>query len=83
MNWIDKAYGDPNYGNGRWYLNPKNHSRNMYKIKKPDQKSAAFGSDPEAQSGARIFEIMQTRFEDQEKFQRLVKEADAMRTKGP
>lgn len=83
MNWIDKAYGDPNYGNGRWYLNPRNHSRNMYKIKKPEQKAAAFGSDPEAQSGAKISEIMQTRFEDQEKFERLVKEADALKTKGP
>ncbi|MCP4753364.1 MAG: 4Fe-4S dicluster domain-containing protein [Proteobacteria bacterium] len=83
MNWIDKAYGDPEYGNGRWYLNPKNHSRNMYKIKKPQQKAAAFGSDPEAQSGRKIGEIMQMRFDDPEKFRQLVKEADSLKTKGP
>ncbi len=83
MNWIDKAYGDPKYGNGKWYLNPKNHSRNMYKIKKPDQKAAAFGADPEHQSIMKMMEILLTRFQDEEKFERLVKDADAMQAKGP
>ena len=83
MNWIDEAFGDPNYGDGRWYLNPKNHSRNMYKIKKKTQKAAAYGSDPEAESGRKIGEIMQMRFEDKKKFAELVEEADSLKTKGP
>ena len=83
MNWVDKAFGDPEYGDGRWYLNPKNHSRNMYKIKKPNQKAAAYGSDPEAQSGRLMGEIMQVRYTDPEEFAKQVKEADSLETKSP
>ncbi|MBW2324084.1 MAG: 4Fe-4S binding protein [Deltaproteobacteria bacterium] len=83
MCWVCEAYGDPEVENGRWYLNPKNHSRNMYKIKKPDQKAAAYGSDPEAQSGRNIGEIMQFRFTDPDKFNQLIKEANAMKGSGP
>lgn len=83
MCWVCDAYGDPEVNDGRWYLNPKNHSRQMYKIKKPDQKAAAYGSDPEAQSGKTIGEIMQNRFTDTEKFQGLIKEANAMKGNGP
>ncbi|MEE8399769.1 MAG: 4Fe-4S binding protein [Desulfobacterales bacterium] len=83
MNWVDEAFGDPAYGNGRWYLNPKNHSRNMYKIKKPNQKAAAYGSDPESVGGRLIGEIMQTRYTDPEEFAKQVKEADSLRTTGP
>ena len=83
MCWVCDAYGDPEFGDGKWYLNPKNHSRQMYKIKKPGQKDAAYGSDPEAQSGRTIREIMNLRFEDPVKFQQLIKEANDMREKGP
>ena len=83
MCWVCDAYGDPEFGGGKWYLNPKNHSRQMYKIKKPGQKDAAYGSDPEAQSGRTIREIMNLRFEDPVKFQQLIKEANDMREKGP
>ncbi|MBW2085155.1 MAG: 4Fe-4S binding protein [Deltaproteobacteria bacterium] len=83
MCWVCEAYGDPEVENGRWYLNPRNHSRNMYKIKKPDQKAAAYGSDPETQSGRTVGEIMQHRFTDPEKFAQLIKEANAMRGSGP
>ena len=83
MCWVCEAYGDPEIENGRWFLNPKNHSRQMYKVKKPGQKAAAYGSDPESQSGRNIQEILATRFTDQEEFQRLVKEANAMKGDGP
>ena len=83
MNWVDEAFGDPEFGEGRWYLNPKNHSRQMYKVKKPGEKPAAFGSDPEAQSGRKMGEIMQKRFTDPEEFEKLVKEANAMKEKSP
>ena len=83
MNWVDEAFGDPEYGEGRWYLNPKNHSRQMYKIKKPGQQAAAFGSDPEAESGRKMGEIMQERFSDPEKFREQVAEANSLTTKSP
>ena len=40
MCWICDLYGDPEIEDGRWFLNPENHSRHMYKIKRPDQKAA-------------------------------------------
>jgi len=55
----------------------------MYKVKKPGEKPAAFGSDPEAQSGRKMGEIMQKRFTDPEEFEKLVKEANAMKEKSP
>ncbi len=83
MCWVCDAYGDPEYGDGKWWLNPKNHSRNMYKIKKQGQKAAAYGSDPEATAGRNMGEVLRTRYEDTEKFQQLVKEANAMRGNSP
>ena len=68
---------------GRWFLNPENHSRHMYKIKRPDHKAAAYGSDPEAESGKAIGDIMAKRFEDPDEFEREVAEANAMRGGGP
>ena len=32
-----EQYGDPEYGNGVWYLNPRNFSRNMYKLRAPGE----------------------------------------------
>ncbi len=83
MCWVCDQYGDPEIENGRWFLNPLNHSRHMYKVKRPDHKAAAYGSDPEGQSGKAIFEIMATRFEDADKFTTLVREANAMKGDGP
>ena len=83
MCWVCDLYGDPEIEDGRWFLNPENHSRHMYKIKRPDHKAAAYGSDPEAQSGKLIGDIMAKRFEDPEGFQRDVAEANAMKGKGP
>jgi len=83
MFWVDEAYGDPKYGNGKWFLNPKNHSRQMYKVKKPGQKALEFGADPESQSGRIMGEILETRFTDPEKFQSLIKQANAMKGDSP
>jgi NAD-dependent dihydropyrimidine dehydrogenase PreA subunit len=83
MFWVDEAYGDPKYGNGKWFLNPMNHSRQMYKIKKPGQKAMDFGADPESQSGRIMGEILETRFTDPEKFQNLIQEANAMKGDSP
>ena len=77
MCWVCDAYGDSKYGNGLWYLNPKNHSRQMYKVRKPSDKSRAFGEDPESQGSRRIDEIMETRFENPKKFAEMVVDTNA------
>lgn len=78
MCYVCDAYGD----GGLWYLNPKNFARQMYKVKKPGEKAAEYGADPEAQAGRRIAEVMQTRFTDREKFQQMVKEVNANKGTG-
>jgi NAD-dependent dihydropyrimidine dehydrogenase PreA subunit len=83
MCWICDEFGDPEYGDGKWWLNPKNHSRQMYKIKKPDQKAATFGSDPEMTAGRKSGEVMQTRFDDPETFKKLVKENNELKAASP
>ena len=83
MCWVCDLYGDPEIADGRWFLNPENHSRHMYKIKRPDHKAAAYGSDPEAESGKAIGDIMAKRFEDPDEFEREVAEANAMKGTGP
>ena len=77
MCWVCDAYGDPKYGNGLWYLNPRNHSRQMYKLRKPSEKVKVYGEDPEAQGGRRLEEMMQVRFEDPKRFAQLVEETNA------
>ena len=43
MCWLCDEYGDKNYGNGFWYLNPRNYSRNMYKLREPGQAPTGAG----------------------------------------
>ena len=78
MCYVCDAYGD----GGLWYLNPKNYARQMYKVKKPGEKAADFGADPESQSGRRLGEIKNMRFTDREKFQELVKDANSKKGTG-
>ncbi len=37
MCYLCDEYGDPEYGNGIWYLNPTNYARNMYKLREPSK----------------------------------------------
>ena len=37
MCWLCEQYGELEYGNGLWYLNPRNYARNMYKIRSPGE----------------------------------------------
>jgi len=37
MCWMCDEFGDKEYGNGFWYLNPRNYARNMYKLRAPGQ----------------------------------------------
>jgi len=53
MCWLCEQFGDPEYGNGLWYLNPKNYARNMYKLRAPDAgfKGAEVGLETGARAG--------------------------------
>ncbi len=35
MCWLCDEFGDTQYGNGLWYLNPINYASNMYKLRLP------------------------------------------------
>ena len=37
MCWLCEQYGDPEHGDGSWYLNPRNYARNMYKLRAPGE----------------------------------------------
>ena len=78
MCWVCKACGDGT----RWYLNPKNFARQMYKVKKPGEVAKEYGEDPEAQVGRRLFEALDLRFTDPQKFQEAVKHFNDNKGKG-
>jgi len=53
MCWMCDEFGDPEHGNGLWYLNPTNYARNMYKLRAPGEgfKGAEAGLETGARSG--------------------------------
>lgn len=50
MCFLCKQFGDKNFGDGLWYLNPKNYARNMYKLRAPGQKE--LGPEAGLETGA-------------------------------
>jgi len=48
-----EQFGDPEYGDGVWYLNPRNYARNMYKMRAPGAgfKGAEAGLETGAHQG--------------------------------
>jgi NAD-dependent dihydropyrimidine dehydrogenase PreA subunit len=61
MCWLCDEYGDPQYGNGIWYLNPKNYARNMYKLRLPGEglKGAEAGLETGARAGPTTEDLIQ------------------------
>ena len=53
MCWLCDEFGDPEHGNGHWYLNPRNYARNMYKLRAPGEgfKGADVGLETGGGSG--------------------------------
>lgn len=52
MCWLCDEFGDTQYGNGLWYLNPINYARNMYKVRLPGDRFK--GAEVGLETGARI-----------------------------
>jgi NAD-dependent dihydropyrimidine dehydrogenase PreA subunit len=52
MCWLCDEFGDSQYGNGIWYLNPKNYARNMYKLRLPGE--GLKGPEAGLETGARM-----------------------------
>ena len=70
-------YGDPEVGGGVWYLNPKNYSRNMYKLRLPGEglKGAEAGLETGERHGPTIADLMKAMEEgQQEEYSRIQQE---------
>ncbi len=50
MCWLCDEFGDPRYGDGLWYLNPRSYARNMYKLRSPGEKMK--GAEAGQETGA-------------------------------
>lgn len=59
MCWLCHEYGDARYGNGLWYLNPRNYARNMYKLRAPGEGMKGAEADPEAAELGRIQQMVE------------------------
>jgi len=51
MCFLCEQFGDQKYGDGLWYLNPRNYARNMYKLRAPGEKEK--GAEAGLETGAR------------------------------
>ena len=67
------VYGDPQYGNGLWYLNPKNHSRQMYKLRRPGEGVRGAEAGPESAAGLPPYGLLQAIEEGPEAVQKAAK----------
>ncbi len=80
MCYFCDEYGDPEHGNGIWYLNPKNHARNMYKLRMPGEgfKGADAGLETGAREGPSILDLINaTEKGDYEEYARIKKTIQA------
>ena len=75
MCWLCEQYGDPEHGNGLWYLNPRNYSRNMYKLRPPGEGFGgvlAGGGETGASAGGPKFpELLEAMEKSKEEFERV------------
>ena len=74
MCYLCEQFGDPDHGNGLWYLNPYSYSRNMYKLREPGEgfkdSLKAGGETGGSAPGPKLPELldaMETSFEEYEK----------------
>ena len=87
MCYLCEQYGDPEFGGGLWYLNPKNYARNMYKLRMPAERLK--GADSKVETGVqsgwmdRLPELIDAMERSQEEYLRIRQEmADAISRTG-
>ena len=67
-------------GDGRrWYLNPKNYGRQMYKVRKPGEGFSDFGTDPESQGGNLTRKLIEAFNDDPEEAPDLIRQHNEFR----
>lgn len=79
MCYFCDEYGDPESG-GIWYLNPKNHARNMYKLRLPGEgfKGAEVGLETGVRAGPTIADLLNTQEKgDWEEYDKIRQEMQA------
>lgn len=76
MCWLCDQFGDTDSGDGLWYLNPKNYSRNMYKLRDPAKGFQGAGAAMETgeQPGPGLPEVMQAIETDRETYEKVTRE---------
>jgi ferredoxin len=83
MCWLCDEFGDPEHGDGIWYLNPRNYARNMYKLRAPGEgyKGAEAGLETGARGSGPTQEDMLNAIEnnDHAEFHRIT---DIMKSRG-
>jgi len=79
MCWLCEEYGDPEFGGGIWYLNPKSYARNMYKLREPSKGLSGAGLYLEAgeRGGPGIPQLLEAMEKgDQEEYNRIKQEVN-------
>ena len=74
MCYLCDEFGDPNEGDGIWYLNPKNYARNMYKLRLPSEKLSGPGVYLEGgfQGGPKLPDLLEALEKgDQQEYERI------------
>jgi ferredoxin len=82
MCWMCDQFGNPEDGDGVWYLNPANYARNMYKLRAPGEghKGAEAGLETGARSGPGTGDLLRAiENGDQAEFNRMT---DIMQSRG-
>jgi len=77
MCWLCDEFGNPEVGNGLWYLNPPNYARNMYKLRMPGEgfKGAEVGLETGEHAGPTIADLIKASEEgNQEEYTRVQQE---------
>jgi Pyruvate/2-oxoacid:ferredoxin oxidoreductase delta subunit len=76
MCWLCDQFGDPEYADGLWYLNPKNYARNMYKLREPGQafKGAGAAMETGERPGPGLDDVMRAIQTDKQAYEKVTQE---------
>ena len=76
MCWLCDQFGDPEYSDGLWYLNPRNYARNAYKLRESGQalKTARAAPETGERPGPTLGDVMEAIQKDRGTYERVTKE---------